>query len=69
MRIKMLMNKHGAPDGHTVKLYTNGEEYDLPEGLAKIFLAEKAAEVVLEAKAEAPLKNKAEKVAKNKDVK
>lgn len=38
VRIKMLRNKHGSPDGHSVLHYEQGKEYDVPESLAKVFV-------------------------------
>ncbi len=66
--IKMLRNKHGSPDGYTVKHYEKDQEYDVPAALAKIFVEDdKVAEYVKAEKAvTAAPKNKAEKVAENK---
>ena len=66
--IKMTRNKHGSPDGHTVRHYEQGQTYDVPEDLAKLFVeVDKVAEYVEGEKAiEAASKNKAEKVVKNK---
>jgi len=76
VRIKMLRNKSGSPDGIKVHHYEKDTEHDVPESLAKTFVeddkvaerldddapkAEKVAE-----KAVKPPKNKAEKVAENK---
>jgi hypothetical protein len=70
--IKMTRNSRGSPDGHSVKHYAEGEEYDVPESLAKDFVeTDKVAEYVTEKvaeKADKPTKNKVEKVAENKAV-
>lgn len=80
VQIRMLGNKTGSPDGHSVKHYEKGEEYDVPEGLAKVFIEDDKVAELVEAKAEkvakpatekavpAAPKNKAEKVAENKTV-
>lgn len=67
MRIKMLRNKMGSPDGFTVKHYAMGQEYDVPESLAATFFADKDAEKVQEKAVEAAPANKAiGKAPKNK---
>lgn len=68
VRINMLRNKHGSPDGFTVKHYVKDTEYDVPEDLAKLFVdTDKVAEYVKGEKAvQAAPQNKAEKVSKNK---
>lgn len=50
MRIKMLVSQRGSPDGIRVSLYESGNEYDLPDRLANIFIIEGWAEKVLEYK-------------------
>lgn len=40
MRIKMLETRTGSPDGVTVRSYAKGEQYDLPDGLAEVFVHE-----------------------------
>lgn len=72
VKIIMTSNKAGSPDGHSVKHYEKGTEYDVPESLAKIFVEQdkvaelvKAEKVAEKAVPGAP-KNKAEKVAENK---
>jgi hypothetical protein len=51
VRIKMKETRRGTEDGHTVREYTAGQEYDLAEtprgdDLAKVFLREGWAEKV-----------------------
>lgn len=76
VQIKMLRNKHGSPDGATVKHYEKDEVYDVPESLAKTFIEDDKVAELIEGKAEKVAKpekaekaapaNKAEKVAENK---
>lgn len=40
MKIKMLETRTGSPDGIVVRSYTQGEQYQVPDALAKIFIAE-----------------------------
>jgi len=44
----MLVSHSGSPDGIQVFQYDSGKEYDLPDRLGVIFLAEGWAEKVLE---------------------
>jgi hypothetical protein len=69
IRVLMLRTALGSSDGYSVHSYTKGEEFDLPEGLALSFIADKAAEEVKaeKVKADKPPKNKAEKVEANKE--
>lgn len=47
LRIKMLRSHAGSPDGVTVQNYLEGESYDVPQELAKIFVFElETAEIV-----------------------
>jgi len=46
MKIKMLTTKKGSTDGITVNEYKAGEIYEIPTGLASIFLCEGWAEEV-----------------------
>ena len=48
MKVKMLVSHSGSPDGIQVFLYESGKEYDLPDRLAAIFLAEGWAENAIE---------------------
>ena len=48
MKVQMLVSKKGSPDGIRVFLYESGKEYDLPDRLANIFIAEGWAEKVIE---------------------
>ncbi|MDR5730101.1 MAG: hypothetical protein RB191_22035 [Terriglobia bacterium] len=43
MRVKMLVDAPGSPDGVTVLDYTEGVVYDVPDDLGNVFLAEKFA--------------------------
>ena len=45
MKIKMIADDRGAPDGHTVETYVKGEEYDLPKWLAEHFIETDKAEL------------------------
>lgn len=72
-QIKMLMAKHGSPDGHSVRFYEKGEVYEVSDTLARIFVEqEQVAEYAdapvgkSEVKAEKAPKNKAEKPLENK---
>ena len=38
MRIKMLRTTEGSPNGISVRSYSEGEIYDLPETLARVFI-------------------------------
>jgi len=40
VKIKMLETRTGSPDGVTVCSYAKGEQYDLPDGLAQVFVHE-----------------------------
>ena len=40
MKIKMLETRLGSPDGRTVHSYARGEQYELPDDLAKVFVGE-----------------------------
>jgi hypothetical protein len=67
VRVLMLRNKSGSPDGVAVNHYEKGKEYDVPEALANLFIeTDKVAEAVTGKKAEARLENKADKAPKNK---
>lgn len=46
VKIKMLVTHKGSPDGITVNEYKAGEIYEIPTGLASIFLCEGWAEEV-----------------------
>lgn len=48
MLIKMLVSQKGSPDGIRVYLYETGQEYDLPDGLAQVFIREGWAESIIE---------------------
>jgi hypothetical protein len=48
MKVLMLASKKGSPDGIRVFLYESGKEYNLPDRLANIFIAEGWAESVIE---------------------
>jgi len=47
MTVKMLRTSKGSPDGAQVETYHEGQVYDLPPSLARVFVTEKwaAAEV------------------------
>lgn len=67
MKIKMLRNSIGSNDGHTVKHYETGEEYEVSDSLGNAFIADRVAEALPESKAEAAPENKAvAKAPKNK---
>jgi len=38
MKIRMLSTQKGSPDGIQVNEYEVGQKYDLPQGLAMVFL-------------------------------
>lgn len=40
VKIKMLETRTGSPDGMTVRSYARGEQYELPDGLAQVFVSE-----------------------------
>jgi hypothetical protein len=40
VKIKMLETRTGSPDGFTVRSYTKGEQYELPDELANVFVHE-----------------------------
>lgn len=40
VRIKMLETRTGSPDGMTVCSYSKGEQYELPDRLAQVFVQE-----------------------------
>ncbi|GJL78805.1 MAG: hypothetical protein NPINA01_17940 [Nitrospinaceae bacterium] len=46
MEIKMLETRMGSPDGVSVFSYSKGKEYELPEGLARVFINEEWAKPV-----------------------
>lgn len=64
--IRMLKTAKGASEGHTVRTYEQGEEYEVSETLANDFVNDGVAERVGEKAIEAAPKNKALKVPKNK---
>lgn len=43
VKVKMLADDKGAPEGHTVVFYRKDEEVDVPEFLAKYFEENKTA--------------------------
>ena len=43
MLIKMLKTTPGSPNGIIVNTYEEGKEYDVPEGLGKVFIGMKVA--------------------------
>jgi len=56
MKVRMIRNATGSPDGLHVRLYKAGEKHDLPDSLAEVFLklgsAEEDKELTLETKDE-----------------
>jgi len=40
MKIKMLETRMGSPDGVSVLAYTEGEQYEVPDSLGRVFIAE-----------------------------
>ncbi len=40
MKIKMLETRTGSPDGVRVRSYAKGEQYELPDDLAQVFVQE-----------------------------
>lgn len=44
MRVKMLVDAPGSPDGITVLDYAEGTVYDVPDDLGDVFLNEEVAE-------------------------
>lgn len=78
MKVKMLKTEKGSVDGIQVQSFEKGNEYDIPEKLAKIFVGINVAEfckdevalIVPEVKdAKAAPENKAAKEDKKKDKK
>lgn len=48
MNVKMSRNQKGSPDGIRVFEYALGQVYDLPQGLAEVFIHEGWAELIEE---------------------
>lgn len=48
MKLKMKVTVPGSEDGITVKIYSEGQIYDIRESLATVFLSENLAEEVSE---------------------
>lgn len=48
VKVKMLRNQAGCPDGINSVMYRKGDEPDLPSNLARLFLEMGAAELALE---------------------
>lgn len=46
MKLKMLETRSGSPDGVSTVLYEKDREYELPDGLACVFIKEKWARTV-----------------------
>jgi len=40
VKIKMLETRTGSPDGVSVRTYVKGEQYELPDELARVFVHE-----------------------------
>jgi hypothetical protein len=55
MKIKMLETRLGSPNGVLVLPYTEGEEYELPDSLGRVFLTEGWARAV-DGRSKAPRK-------------
>ena len=51
VKIKMIRSEKGSPDGIAVKLYREGEVYDVPVDLAECFLSIRAAKALTRAEA------------------
>ena len=51
-RVKMLRSVPGSLDGITQMVFTQGQEYDLPDWMVRGFINEGWVELVLEAKPE-----------------
>ena len=47
LKVKMLRTTPGSTDGIRVQSYKEGETYELPDSLAKVFVGEKLAEPVM----------------------
>ena len=60
MKVKMLKTQRGSVDGIHVQAYTAGTEYELSGNLLKVFLDNKWASEVVEAKAQSVPENKME---------
>jgi hypothetical protein len=64
----MVETKKGSPDGINVFEYAKGKSYDLPQGLADIFIREGWAEWVKETNEERIVREMKEKVIEEKVV-
>ncbi len=40
MKVEMKVNQSGCPEGHTVVHFEKGQQVDLPESLARVFISE-----------------------------
>ncbi len=47
MKIKMLKTRQGSPDGIIVNTYISGETVDVPDELARVFIAHRWAKKVI----------------------
>lgn len=56
MKVKMLKNAKGCPDGHTLTEYAAGNVYDISDDLAACFISTQEAEEVKPAKEAKPEK-------------
>jgi len=50
MRIKMLTTQNGSPDGVSVRQYREGQVYEVPEALGRVFVRHRWASRVVPAR-------------------
>ena len=66
MKVRMLLDHSGSPDGVGIVNYLKGETYDIPDRLATVFLEQKWAEKHVHKVEPKPVAVKAEVVPENK---
>jgi len=69
MKILMVETKKGSPDGINISEFAKGKEYDLPPGLADVFIHEGWAKIVEEKLEKKIIKVKEKQVIKRKEKK
>lgn len=47
MRVWMLETRYGSPDGHRMCIYHENIIYELPDGLARHFIARRYARIII----------------------
>ena len=65
----MVETKKGSPDGINISEFAKGKEYDLPSGLADVFIHEGWAKIVEEKLEKKIIKVKEKQVIKHKEKK